>query len=471
MAVTLSSEQREALLDLPASMPPPGQVSNLVDPPNLAVAGRVVLLLCFSLACVSVAIRAYTKLFVIRAVRKSDYAILIAWALFMGYFAPCWLGGEVAPGIDQWNLQLRDFRSLLWYYHVGSILAGLIILFIKLSILLQLLEIFGHRRDLFFWSCHFVIWANVIYYTVNTLLDIFGCRPIAKSWDFLITDGTCVVETDLQNLSSSVINCASDLIIMILPQTKIWRLHMSRRKKIAVSTVFAFGVMACTAAVVKLAYSVRIFKSTNNVSFFAFIMALSSLSEITCGILAACLPCAPKFAKRVRASPYVSKWESSLRTVLAASRRGQGHSHTDPASNDAQNQMEVYEPQRGQPKKVNRCADEYPLTLTESARSFDSASLGGDAQLPPVHSGATWQVQLIGFPDTGYVFRIHLLWDYDRLWGVFNLGYTRGVLRVDPGPDISSSSDKPQRLPFLWRGVRAKSPNIAPISNESLAKG
>ncbi|KAL4965548.1 uncharacterized protein BDV14DRAFT_199950 [Aspergillus stella-maris] len=378
MAVILSPEQREALLDLPAGSPPPGQVSNLVDPPNLTVVGRVVLLSCFALACAFVAVRAYTKLFVMRAVRKSDYAILIAWAMFMGYFAPCWLGGEVSSGVDQWNLRLRDLRSLLWYYHVGSIVAGLIILFIKLAILLQLLEIFGHRRDLFFWSCHVVIWSNVIYYTVNTLLDIFGCRPIAKSWDFLITTGSCVVKTDSQNLSSSVINCASDLIILILPQTKIWQLHMSRRKKIAVSTVFAFGIMACTAAVVKLAFSVLIFKSTNNVSYYAFCMALSSLAEITCGILAACLPCTPSFAKRVRASPYVSKWERSLRSLLSA-RRSRDDSHANLAS-DARIQGNG-----GQPTKGNRvCADEYPLTLVESVYSSELASLGGDVQAPAV---------------------------------------------------------------------------------------
>ncbi|KAL4990674.1 hypothetical protein BDW68DRAFT_153685 [Aspergillus falconensis] len=82
----------------------------------------------------------------------------------------------------------------------------------------------------------------------------------------------------------------------------------------------------------------------------------------------------------------------------------------------------------------------------------------------------TWQVQLVDFPGTGYAFRIYLLWDYDRLWGVFNLGHTKGVMLVDPGPRISSSSDDPQQLSFLWRGVRANDPNTY-ICDNSIAKG
>ncbi|KAL4871853.1 hypothetical protein BDV12DRAFT_163258 [Aspergillus spectabilis] len=81
----------------------------------------------------------------------------------------------------------------------------------------------------------------------------------------------------------------------------------------------------------------------------------------------------------------------------------------------------------------------------------------------------TWQVQLTDFPDTGYAFRTYLLWDYDRLWGVFNLGHTKGVMLVDPGPRLSSN-DGPQQLPLLWRGVRANNPHTY-ICNESMTTG
>ncbi|KAL4886048.1 hypothetical protein BJY04DRAFT_213587 [Aspergillus karnatakaensis] len=383
---TLSPEEREAFLKLPASIPPPGEVSNLVDPPNLVVAGYVVVLMALCWTCLFFAIRVYTKVFVIRSLRMSDYAMAIGWGLFMGYFAPAWLVIHVAPGIDQWNMSFGDLRSMLWYYHVGSILAGLIILFIKISILLQFLEIFSQSRDFFFWSCHAVIWMNIVYYTINTFLDIFGCDPINKAWDFLITEGTCVVQTDVQNLSASVINCASDLVILVLPQTKIWRLQMSRRKKLAVSMAFLVGVMACTAAIVKLAYSVLIYKTTNNASYFAFLMALSSLAEISCGIIAGCLPCTPRFVRRIAALPSVERWTTSIRSLLSASSRHGGHDSASTRHDGGIELNDHFGHKNGHAKGLGRgCDDLYPLTQTESlgaeGEGRDDASVTANARL------------------------------------------------------------------------------------------
>ncbi|KAJ0424964.1 hypothetical protein BJY00DRAFT_275666 [Aspergillus carlsbadensis] len=82
----------------------------------------------------------------------------------------------------------------------------------------------------------------------------------------------------------------------------------------------------------------------------------------------------------------------------------------------------------------------------------------------------TWEVQLTRFPDVGFAFRIYLLWDYDRLWGVFNLGHTKGVMLIDPGFRLSSSDDDPQQLSFTWRGVRVNDPETC-ICDPSIAKG
>ena len=47
---------------------------------------------------------------------------------------------------------------------------------------------------------------------------------------------------------------------------------------------------------------------------------------------------------------------------------------------------------------------------------------------------ATYKVQQNHWPDVGYGFRIRLVWDHDQLWGTFELGFFKGVFRVDPGP-------------------------------------
>ncbi|KAL3489523.1 hypothetical protein BJX62DRAFT_208909 [Aspergillus germanicus] len=82
----------------------------------------------------------------------------------------------------------------------------------------------------------------------------------------------------------------------------------------------------------------------------------------------------------------------------------------------------------------------------------------------------TWQVQLAQFPNLGFTFRIYLLWDYDRLWGVFNLGHTEGAMLIDPGFRLSSSDDDPQQLSFTWRGVCVNESETR-IYDPSIAKG
>ncbi|KAL2813355.1 hypothetical protein BDW59DRAFT_154855 [Aspergillus cavernicola] len=78
----------------------------------------------------------------------------------------------------------------------------------------------------------------------------------------------------------------------------------------------------------------------------------------------------------------------------------------------------------------------------------------------------TYHVQLNDHPDVGYHFRMWLLWDYDRIWGVFDMGYTKGLFLVDPGPKPSAI----HKSPFSWRGVE-KSATDTVLCNELITKG
>ncbi|PYI02966.1 hypothetical protein BO78DRAFT_452727 [Aspergillus sclerotiicarbonarius CBS 121057] len=326
---TLSPEQRQALLEGPAGPPPPGQVSNLVDPPNLLVAGHTILLLFWSLASVSVAIRVYTKVFLIGVLRLSDClrlsisqsTCLISQALFLAYFGPAWALSAAAPGVDQWNLRLKDYISMLYYFHVNSILYGICIFFIKLSIFLQLLEIFGQTRDYVYWGCHCCIWANFVFYFISTFVEIFSCHPLPKAWDVLITEGSCL-NIDLLNVLAGAVNSVSDLTIVVLPQTRIWRLHVDLDRRIAVGTVFLFGVTACVASVVRVAYTVLLLQTTNNISYISYLAGIWTLPELACGIIAGCMPSMPKFFRNVWQSSIISKWRSYLqRSTWAQSQK------------------------------------------------------------------------------------------------------------------------------------------------------
>ncbi|KAL3259277.1 hypothetical protein ABHI18_005372 [Aspergillus niger] len=320
--VALTSAQREAILNGPAGYPPVGKTPNLSDPPNMHTVGRIVHLILFIVASLCFIIRIYTKAFVVRHVRMSDYMMIIAWLGFIGYFVPAWLLGNVAPGVDQWNMTMRDFIKMLYYFRVGSVLYGICIFFIKASILLQLVEIFCHRKDTFYWFCHTVIWINFLFYVISTFVEIFSCRPIAAAWDVLIS-GKCM-NVRLLNVIASSVNGFFDLIILVLPQTRIWQLQMALRRKLAVSTVFLFGILACASAITRLAYAVLLFTTTNNIAYYSYMAGLWTLPELVAGIIAGCLPSSPKFFQRLRQNKMMMKWGSSLQN-LVASRVGLSH--------------------------------------------------------------------------------------------------------------------------------------------------
>lgn len=116
------------------------------------------------------------------------------------------------------------------------------ILLIKVTILLQYLRVLVplKTRNLMFWASHTLIWLNVTFYSILFFLALFPCKPVKKYWNPWI-EGRCIDDGKLSVFVASF-NAASDILILILPQPLIWRLHMTLKRKIALSAVFLVGI-------------------------------------------------------------------------------------------------------------------------------------------------------------------------------------------------------------------------------------
>lgn len=70
---------------------------------------------------------------------------------------------------------------------------------IKTAILVEWICIFlpdgGNQRPLFFWTCHFIIRANIIYCTAAVILVNPSCVPHDYLWNRTIIGGCCRVNT------------------------------------------------------------------------------------------------------------------------------------------------------------------------------------------------------------------------------------------------------------------------------------
>ncbi|KAI4202643.1 MAG: hypothetical protein LQ350_002436 [Teloschistes chrysophthalmus] len=170
---------------------------------------------------------------------------------------------------------------------VETVIYNPVIVLVKVSILLQYITVFvAHRGNLLHYGCHILIWLNVIFYTVLTLVYIF--------------QGHCHSE-HTRGVYSGSINVISDFVILILPLPIIIRLQRPSVKKIRPLLVFGFGLFACIAAVIRLVYSTQLKPESDSASYQLTIdkEGLWAFAEIAIGIIVGCMPLVHKFFRHV----------------------------------------------------------------------------------------------------------------------------------------------------------------------------
>lgn len=180
---SLSPEQLQKLLNGPAGTPPVGMIPNFDDPPNLDTYVILTISACMTFATVAVLLRMYTKVFITRSLENEDYVIVLAWLLQIRYTVPSTTVAKFGGGTHIWSVPLRDYFRMLYWVNISAILYGLVIFFIKLSILLQYLRIFAPTRkgNMFIYlGAHICIWVSLVIYLVETIFEIDICSPREK---------------------------------------------------------------------------------------------------------------------------------------------------------------------------------------------------------------------------------------------------------------------------------------------------
>jgi hypothetical protein len=195
---------------------------------------------------------------------------------------------------------------------------------IKAAILVEWIRIFlpdgGNRRNLFFWACHFVIWANVVYCSTTIILVNLSCVPHEYLWNRTLPGGYCRINTAYTSLSAACFAFATDVIILLIPQRVIWKLNMSWKRKLGVSVVFALGLAACATAIVRLVYTVGR-AGSDDLTYHLSSVQLTAVGEGACAILVLCVPAIPKAVSGLNLPKVLSSIPSWSSLVSFARRR------------------------------------------------------------------------------------------------------------------------------------------------------
>ncbi|KAF1997766.1 hypothetical protein P154DRAFT_403800, partial [Amniculicola lignicola CBS 123094] len=113
------------------------------------------------------------------------------------------------------------------------------------------------------------------------------CQPMAFHWDKTIAGGHC---GDLKKfyLWNGLQNLVSDVAIIVLPMSVLWKLQLPWSKRVSLSLVFGVGVVICIITMVRSIELARL-SAIENTHDYATIGILSILEPLL-GIVNCTLP-------------------------------------------------------------------------------------------------------------------------------------------------------------------------------------
>ncbi|KAI8944871.1 hypothetical protein F4801DRAFT_570300 [Xylaria longipes] len=283
----------------PALSPPDGVSPNFTDPFTIHPAEVIVSSLSLALCTVFVAAHMYTRVSIMKAFGLTDCALLVSYATFTAYAAVAIYDGRYGQGTHQWDVTLADFLKLQQPLNVLEILYSPVVFGAKYVVLRQIETIFfEHRRKhLAYRVIRTLIWANLIFYTAIMFVFIFACVPRERIWNPTV-DGHCI-DTTAAIVGSGTINLVSDFTILVVPIAAVLNLKIPLKKKIGVAAVFAVGILANIASILKLYYSIKL-TQTQDITFAISHVGFASFAEITSIILVACVPQFPRIVRQLR---------------------------------------------------------------------------------------------------------------------------------------------------------------------------
>ncbi|ETS87762.1 hypothetical protein PFICI_01590 [Pestalotiopsis fici W106-1] len=277
----------------PAMEAPPGFESNLVNPDSRATTRVVVSSVALAIVAIFVPIRVFVR-YKIGYFNSEDWVLLFATAAFIVLESMLMIvslyGGD---GTHLWDISLSRLFDTLYYENIAEIMYCTTMFPIKYVMLHQVKSIFfAHdRRSPFHRIIVVLIWANLLLYVALGLAFIFGCTPREKIWHPMI-EGRCISVVTCMS-AGGALNIASDASVLIIPLFGISKLQLPLKKKLLASSVFAIGVFATAAAIVRFYYGLQLLTTEDTTWVFMDIGNWTTI-EFMMGFIVAGAPYVPR---------------------------------------------------------------------------------------------------------------------------------------------------------------------------------
>ncbi|KAL2860649.1 hypothetical protein BJX68DRAFT_90142 [Aspergillus pseudodeflectus] len=176
----------------------------------------------------------------------------------------------------------KSFIAIQLIYFTNAVLT-------KSSLLLLYQRIFGIVRS--FRIALAISWFLIIgYFIACAIASIAGCLPVSYVWTRYKTPpgpGSCFNEVAFFRWNG-IANMLLDILMLILPLPMVWRMRMSRRRRLLLTGIFGMGGFVCVVSLLRIIS----FNQANrdDPTFTQIYSSTWSSVEQGVGIVCACLP-------------------------------------------------------------------------------------------------------------------------------------------------------------------------------------
>lgn len=174
-----------------------------------------------------------------------DGLIVVGLVLTFGSSAFNFVAADHGAGKHQAIVSKRDQVVLAQIIYGIEILYGPLVTAIKCSILMLYLRLFGvrpaFRKTIFVMLALVVAWCVAVFFAA-----IFQASPPKLLWTTNLKDlpkGAHHIDLSAYLIGTAVPNVVMDFAILFLPMGIVWQLQISKRRKTALSAVFAVGTL------------------------------------------------------------------------------------------------------------------------------------------------------------------------------------------------------------------------------------
>ncbi|CAI6088262.1 unnamed protein product [Clonostachys chloroleuca] len=285
---SMTPEEREEFLSQPALAAPDGFTSHLTNPESRNDLGLSVTIACTVIAWILFFLRLYAFFVYRKETRIQEGLALVAAATFTALLYPGYHLAKIgAFYVHQWDMDRHKFSEVLLMSYILTTMWYLTMLFAKSAIMLEWLRVFwpGHSRNSIYWICNITLGALVAFFSAGFIYFQARCQPFHKAWNPWL-EGTCSNRSYIDK-ASVFFNITLDLVIFILPQTMVWRLHAPLKRRIGKSIIFSFALLGIGCGSGR-AQNVHTFKYSQDVAYSLSSGYLWALGECTIVVLVYC---------------------------------------------------------------------------------------------------------------------------------------------------------------------------------------